>query len=193
MKKYVTAAVAIATVITLSGCVPVRTPKNPGTSSSSEITSSGNNTSEPTSPAEESPKVQNPGDTITLGNWEITVNSASVSELIEGDHNIGFKPDEGNKYVVVNTTVKNIGTESDTFLPNFSVGGDIRARMNHGEYEFKATTLLGNDDDLHNANLNPLSSKTGIIVFSIADEAAIIDELTITFSLKDEKVTYSLK
>lgn len=134
------------------------------------------------------------GEMTTLGDWEITLNSYEVTDSIKATYG-SFSPDEGNKYVSVELTIKNIGTTADTFLPSFSFGNkDISAKIKYQEkYEYTASNLLAHDSDLHDKTTNPLSSLTGIIAFEIIEEAAISDELTFVLTLGKDEVIYNLK
>lgn len=134
------------------------------------------------------------GEKTTLGDWEITLDSFKVTAEIQNTFG-SFSADEGNKFVVTTLTVKNNGTQSDTFMSSFPVGNkDVVSKIFYkGTYEFSGSNLLGHKEDLHNQSLNPLSSLTGIMAYEVADEAAESDELVLTLTLGDESVTYALK
>ncbi|MCH5203097.1 MAG: DUF4352 domain-containing protein [Oscillospiraceae bacterium] len=131
------------------------------------------------------------GETVNIDDWEITVNSVEIADKINnktyGTVTTYFSPEEGSKYVVFSISVKNTGTEVSTFLPSFSVGDTVTTKVEYKEYSFKSTNLLGHSDDLHMTSLNPLSSKTGIVAFEIADEVINdFDEIRLVFSTKNE-------
>ena len=149
------------------------------------------------SEAEEIPqKVYFLGDTVEIGNFQITAESVEVTDRVASpiSETVVFKPEEGSKYVVINTSVKNIGTDNNTFLPPIiAVKKDISVKLVFGEYEFKSTSLLGHSDDLHTTSLNPLSSKTGLIAFQVADEVAQdLSDVKLVFSLDKDNYEYSL-
>lgn len=128
------------------------------------------------------------GDTITVDNWEIALNSVEIKDkIIKDEYDFGyytyFSPEDGNKYLVANVTVKNTGKKSNTFMPSFNLGSNVGAKIIFQKtYTMKASDLLGLRDDLHDTNLNPLASKTGIIVFEVSDD--------VSNSLQDAKLVF---
>lgn len=131
-------------------------------------------------------------ETVTLNKWEITVNSAETTERIENSAYTAFTPDEGNVYITANVTIKNTDTNSATFLPSFSMGKEIKAKLVYGDYEFSSTNLLGYSEYLHNTTLNPLSSKTGVISFSVTKDIADLSALTLEIFNNNESYTFML-
>jgi len=118
-----------------------------------------------------------------LGEWKITVTAAQMLDAVKNTYG-SFKPSDGNKYFLVDVTIENTGKNANSFLPSFSVGDDVRAKIVYGDgYEFSATNLLGYSDDLHSTTVNPLSTKSGSIAFEIPDSVAGgEEELLIQFS-----------
>ena len=177
MKKIKIIAV-IATflaILTLSGCfVPViRSNKN------NEQTSSTNKTVSMEESQSESPeetgtpeqKVIGFGETIIFNEWEVTIDLAEVKESIPISKYTEYNPDEGNVYIAVSATIKNIDTNSATFLPTYSFGNDIRAKLVYGDYEFSSSVLLSYSDDLHSTHLNlVLFDSTKSYTFSLNNE-----------------------
>lgn len=135
------------------------------------------------------------GETSTLGNWGITVTGFEVTDRIEADYSGYFSPEEGNHYGVVSLSVINNGKESDTFLPSFALSGDVSAGIYFGDgYEFASTMLLAYSKDIHNSALNPLSSKEGVIIFSLPDVVTSSeDPLTLVFVAGSDTVTYAIR
>jgi len=133
------------------------------------------------------------GDTVDIGNWRITFDSYEISDSIKAKFG-SFVPDEGNMYFIAYLTVSNRGKNADTFLQSFSVNTDIRMKaIYEGEYEFSSTNLLAHDEDLHDKMLNPLSSKSGIVAFSMPEEVVDSPEsLVIRFILHKDSVDFSL-
>ncbi len=134
------------------------------------------------------------GDAVTLGNWEITVDSVEVKDKIMAAGGYGsYTPDKGNKYVVIHMTVKNTGKEMDSFLPSFSSVNDVRADVLYqDDYSFSASQLLGESDDLHDSSVNPLSQKTGYIAFEIAEDAANSGELELRLTQGEDEARIAL-
>lgn len=131
------------------------------------------------------------GDTITTEKWEITINSFSTEEKIQNSQYTAFTPDEGNKYVVANLTVKNTSKEAARFMYTYDFDDKWSAKIMYRDYEFAGSRLLGYDEDLHDTQLNPLTSKTGVLVFSVASDVADkLDELT--FAIAEGKMTYNV-
>lgn len=133
-------------------------------------------------------------DSVDLGDWNITVTGFELTTRIDNGYTY-FSPDDGNQYAVVSVSVVNNGKQSASFLPSFSMGDDIRAKIYYnGDYEYSSVQLLAYDKDLHDESMNPLTSKDGVIVFTVPDAVANGDEsLVITFSLGSDKATFDLK
>lgn len=135
------------------------------------------------------------GDNTILGHWEIAVTDFYYTDRIETGPYMGYSPDEGNQYAVVAARITNNGTESDTFLPSISMTDDVRTAVHYAdEYVYSSSYLLGVTDDLHDSSLNPLTSKDGIIAFSVPDVVANSEEaLSVTFSAGRDEVTFRLR
>lgn len=187
MKQLLIIAILVISLL-LAGCSSVVEPAKTGEEDEKA------NGDEVDTVEASAPKAHEIGETITFGIWEITLNLFTTSSEIEADY-LCFKPDEGNIYLVGNITIKNIGTDAGTFLPSFSLSQDVRARIIYdGTYEFTPINLLGHNDDLHDETINPLSSKTGIIVFSVAEEAAESEKsLVLILEQGDESIEYVLR
>ncbi len=110
------------------------------------------------------------GDVIKLNDWNVTVNAMSFEEKIAQSEYFGFTPDEGNVYLVLDITVKNVGTKADCFLPSFTLNNSGVKIIYDGTYEYSSSNLLGYDKDLHDKQLNPLTELNGIIAFSVVNE-----------------------
>lgn len=112
-----------------------------------------------------------------LGDWTVTVTNMEITDSIKENAYYGFNPEEGNKYLYVDSTVTNNGKNAASFLPSYGLNNDISAKLLYrGEYEFSSTNLLGHSKDMHNSTVNPLSSKSGIIAFEIPDSIASSEE-----------------
>lgn len=181
------AAIFVVGFVIVVGTALKKTSELPGTSKQNNVSGL---KAEP-SASEDTQKTHSTGDTVTIDTWEITLNSVEVLEQIDNTYGY-FSPEDGSKYVVANVTVKNTGTQSETFLPAIYLGDDVKAKITYLDYEFSSSQLLGYQDDLHSATLNPLSSKTGIIAFEIADEAVSANDLVLTLFNNSENITYSL-
>ena len=202
MKKLLSLLLALQLCISLMACstgngqqtTPVtQTPDNKdseGSSIEAQTPSAEPQISESPEPATDIKVI---GETVMLGEWEITLNSVNTVPEIGASYG-SFQPDADNLYVVANLTIKNLAKEAATFIPMFSMYDDIRAKVLYqGEYEYSSTNLLGLDTDLHNRNLNPLSSTEGIIAFEIVEDVATSGDLTLNLSNGVESITFDLK
>lgn len=135
------------------------------------------------------------GDSTSLGDWDILVTDFYYTDKIETSPYTYFHPDAGNQYAVVAARVTNKGRAANRFLPSVSTASDVRTKIYYAnEYEYDSSLLLGVDKDLHDSSLNPLTSKDGIIAFSVPDVVANSDDsLSITFSAGRNEVTFSLR
>ena len=190
MKKTLALVLCAMLAISLSAC-----SSNPPTDTSAAppANTTAATTTAPT--ASDAMPVAEFGVMQPFGDWEITVNSAEFVDEIAASSFTTYKADEGNQYVVVNMTAKNVGTSADTLIKMFSLPGDASAKIVYDDvYEFAGSTLLGHSDDLHGSQTNPLSEKTGILVFSVSGEAIESDK-DLVFQLKQGKnlLTYSLR
>ena len=186
---------AFICAVCLSGCLP----RIPSTQQSESSDKSSATPSDSSSVSEENvSETYYIGDTVNIDDWEITVNSVEITDKVTnktyGTVTTYFSPEEGSKYVVFNISIKNIGSEINSFLPSFSVGDTITTKIEYKEYSFKSTNLLAHSDELHATTLNPLSSKTGILAFEIADEVIEdFDEIRLVFSTKKESRIFAPK
>ena len=192
MKKVLNTIAAIMCVLALNGCATAKksTQKNEQTVTENSETQFVQSTASSETVQENAYKI---GDAIKTDKWEITVNSVDVTDELKEEF-IKFEPDEGNKYLVITLTAKNIGKEKDTFLATYS--SKIKLKVNYKDYEFSGTNLIGYDNNLIGKSANPLSSISGIVAFEIADEIADYkDEMSLTIkdlsSLKSK--TYTIR
>lgn len=192
MKKLISILVTAAIICAMSGCAAPSNKEGDATSTGNPTKTSSSSKSEPEETAAPEKSVLSLGETITFDKWEISVNSADITDHIDNSAYTSFKPDEGNVYVTVNITVKNIDTNAATFMPSFSTNKDIKAKLVYGEYEFNATNLLAYSDELHDTHLNPLSSKTGMLTFSVTKDIADLKTLNLVIFKNNKDYTFSL-
>ncbi|MEZ3494759.1 MAG: DUF4352 domain-containing protein, partial [Lachnospiraceae bacterium] len=125
-------------------------------------------TAEETSAAGEEGAPYALGNSADLKDWSINVTDVKIVDSIAGSLGSFSPKEEGNTYVQVFVTVENTGKTADSFLPSFCIGDDVNAKVLYSDgYEFTASNLLGYTNDLHDSTINPLSSKTGEIVYEI--------------------------
>lgn len=191
MKKVVLLILALTLALSLAAC-----EAGPETAEPNATPTPSTPSPEPTpSPTPETTALA-VGTEATLGDWNITVTGFEFMESIAGDYYGSFVPSEGNQYAVVSVSIYNAGKSADTFLPSYSFGDDIRAKIIYGDgYEFSATSLLAYDADLHDEYVNPLSSASGIIAFevpmTVVENAA--EPLSILFSAGSTEIEYQLR
>lgn len=145
--------------------------------------------------SEESEAIYNIGDTANLKHWSITVNDMAILDSIVMDFGQYTPSTDNGKYLNVFISVTNNGKTSDSFLSSFTTSDDVIAKIIYGDgYEFTASNLLGYDYDMHDTGINPLSSLTGEIAFSVPEVVSNSTEpLLIRFSCGGEKVEFKLR
>ena len=205
MKREIVACLIVVVMMAFTSCVAL--PTEFSQSNSSEGSSSTVDFSEETEEVEsskeendESSEEENTelamGESATLGDWDISVTSwETVSEIPYSSGYFTFVPTEGNQYIVVSATVTNNGTSSNSFLPTFATYDDVTAKIYYNEkYEYSSSQLLGEDSDLHDSTLNPLTSKSGIIAYDVPPAVTEgTESLVITFEAGKESVSFKLR
>ncbi len=143
----------------------------------------------------ESETIYNIGDTANLKDWSITVNDMAILDNIVMDFGQYTPSSDNNKCLDIFVSVTNNGKSSNSFLSSFPMSDDVIAKVIYGDgYEFTASNLFGYDYDMHDSGINPLSSLTGEIVFSIPEVVANSTEsLIIRFSCENEKVEFKIR
>ena len=135
------------------------------------------------------------GDTATFNNWEISVTEFSFKDKLADNDYFYFSPDEGNKFAVVSLQITNTNKEAQTFLPSFSYGDDIRARICFAdEYVYQATNLIGYEAELHDSTMNPLTTKNGVIAFDVPEIVTTSEEsLVFTIYAGQDSISFDLR
>lgn len=194
MKKVAILSIALLLAIFLTSCfvpVPTGTPQKVDPNSTSDTAST---SEEQSSDISSEPKEQyfQIGDIVHINDWYVTVNSFSFEDKIKSSEYTAFKPDEGSVYLVLNITVKNVGTVANKFLPTISLE-DTKIRLLYdNQYKFSSTNLLGYSEDLHDKFLNPLAEATGILAFEVVTEVRDSDK-PLVLQLTDEGVLLNVE
>jgi len=121
------------------------------------------------------------GETATIGDWEVTLDSFEFTDRVEAGR-FYYNPQDDNTFLYAMFTVTNLGTIPSTFLPRVARSGDIRTLVRYGDifgadaFVFGATRLTAYREGLEGTSTNPLSSTTASITFSIANRTAESDE-----------------
>lgn len=180
------AGMLVMALLMLSACSNAPAASDAPTDSTEPETSSAS--------AEDEPETYALGDTVTLNDFEITVDSWEATKKIASSAYTSFNSDEGSTYIVVTLSIKNVGTSASTLISTYSIGRDAATAKIYyqGEYEYTGTNLLGYSEDLHDDQLNPLESKTGVLAFSLPDEAAESSDLTFVLSAGKTSYTFAL-
>ncbi|MBA9083839.1 hypothetical protein FHR92_000282 [Fontibacillus solani] len=148
-------------------------------------------TTEPTKEPEEPKEVVNKvGDKFNLGDWEVVLNSFEFNQKVSDEY-FSSSADEGNKFLILNYTVTNQGTEADNFTS--MIGGVEMKALFQDKYEYTYTITMI-DKDLSKESIKPLSSKTGFVVMEVPDTVAKSEDGLILKLAKDKaKATINLR
>jgi hypothetical protein len=146
-------------------------------SSKSNGTSSNNNTSsksqqdksestEKTS-TEEAAKGVGIGQVLHTEYFDIVVNKVGLKDRVNtGNEFANLKPEQGNMYLIINATFKNVDKES-----RMLIDGSVWINYNGKDYEFdKSEAVMLEGWGLMLDQINPLTSKTTNLVYKIPAE-----------------------
>jgi Domain of unknown function (DUF4352) len=130
-------------------------------------TSSTEQTSTSENKTEEKNAAPTIGQTLKTDYFDVTVNKAGLQhEISTGNQFADKTADEGNQFLVFNTTFKNTDKESRMLTK-----GTVYITYNGKEYEFdKAETIMLEGWGLMLDQINPLTSKTTNLVYKIPKE-----------------------
>lgn len=108
------------------------------------------------------------GTSVIAGNFEVTANDYKVTNFINtGNPYLNKRAAEGDTYLLIRATYKNIDYEGRTILS----AGSLFIEYDGKEYEFdKTESILAEGFGVTFEALNPLSKKTTWLVFPIAAE-----------------------
>lgn len=192
MKKTKLLATVMLTSVILAGCgnSSTETTVAETTATETEVTT----VAETEAPTEEVIENTPMGTTASLANWDITVSSMQMMDIIPDGYG-QYEAESGNKYMLVTLTAANNGKEADTFLPSFSTSDEVRVKVLYGDgYEFQQTNLLGYSKSMVDSHINPLSSKEGDIAFELPTSVTDSTEpLVLSISCGNEKVNFLLR
>lgn len=210
-QKLLTTLLLCTLTISITACGNTKKASEPATPNETSVTES--NAAEAPTTAEESASIEETataeetsaageegapyalGNSADLKDWSINVTDVKIVDSIAGSLGSFSPKEEGNTYVQVFVTVENTGKTADSFLPSFCIGDDVNAKVLYSDgYEFTASNLLGYTNDLHDSTINPLSSKTGEIVYEIPSEVVNSEEpLLLQFSSGNDTVAFNLR
>jgi hypothetical protein len=132
--------------------------------SSPKVASASTSTTEAAKPVKSEIGV---GQTLKTEYFEITVTKVSTTnKLNTGNEFTDVSAGEGNKFLVLNTTFKNIDDES-----RMLIDGEIQINYNGKDYKFdKSETIMAEGWGLMLDQLNPLTTKTTKLVYKLPNE-----------------------
>lgn len=120
------------------------------------------------------------GEEGMIQDWSVTVTGIDFLSEVQANEFSSYRPEEGNLYLIVNLSVTNKGKQADRFMPSISLNSDVSVKILYGDgYEFSSTQFLAYDEDMHDTQLNPLSSKTGIAAFEVPESISKDTEVLI--------------
>lgn len=140
--------------------------------------------------------VYNINDSVQLKDWTISVTDFKIVDSIPDDYGEFTPREEGDKFAQIFVMVTNNGKQQECFLPKISNDADdVKDKLIYGDgYEFEDTWLTMYENELHDAYINPLSSKTGEIAFEIPDSvASSTDEIIIQFTSGNDNVQFKVR
>jgi hypothetical protein len=133
------------------------------------------------------------GDTATIDNWEVTLVSFELTNRIPSTRNRYFEADDGEQYLEIVLTVSNEDSQPRTFYNRFGRHVDAEVVYNDS-ITFNFINLLGYDECLDHEVVNPLTTKTGALVFSVAERAANSDDSLVLRLYKGrEEIIFELR
>ena len=99
--------------------------------------------------------------------FDVRVNRVSIHDRVKtGNPFADLKPEEGNMYLIINTSFKNTDKES-----RMLIDGSVWITYNNKEYEFdKSETIMLEGWGLLLDQINPLTTKTTNLVYKIPAE-----------------------
>lgn len=107
------------------------------------------------------------GEILKTDYFDISVNKVDLADRVNtGNEFSDLKPEEGNKYLIINTTFKNTDSESRMIIE-----GTVWINYNGKDYEFdKSESVMAEGFGALLEQLNPLTSKTTNLVYKIPAE-----------------------
>lgn len=175
MKKVFLVLAACAVVsAALVGCGSSSTPNE--SSNTPAVASSAVSSSEAESNAASAIAI---GEMATIADWEITATSIeyapelkATSESMMGANTLPAS--EGKQFVIVNVQIKNIGADTQMFLPATPMGGYTQETLIYdGQYSYDGRStkgLMNTFDSLVEKVVSPLETVTGYIAFEVPNE-----------------------
>ena len=199
MKKRLFVPVLFAVTLSLSACGSNASSEKAETTTvaATETTTAESTSVEETTTAPETDAATETipmGQAEKIGDWNVTVSNMQILDVLQDGYG-EFKPDAGNKLLLISMSVSNEGKTADSFLPTYAMGDDTSVKVIYGDgYEFTRTNLLGYSKSINDSTINPLSSKDGDITFEIPESvASATDPIILEISNGNEKIHFSVR
>jgi hypothetical protein len=118
-------------------------------------------------PTDDVPKGVGIGQVLHTEYFDISVNKVALKDRVNtGNEFVNLKPEQGNMYLIINATFKNVDNESRMLMD-----GSVWINYNGKDYEFdKSETVMLEGWGLMLDQINPLTSKTTNLVYKIPAE-----------------------
>ena len=107
------------------------------------------------------------GQTLKTQYFDVTVNSAKTSKGVKTGNEFGdVAPEEGNKFLIIDITLKNTDNESRMMFD-----GEVMINYNGKEYKYEQPELIAAEGwGMIMDNINPLVTKKTKLVYKIPAE-----------------------
>jgi hypothetical protein len=107
------------------------------------------------------------GQTLKTKYFDVTVNSAKTSKDVKTGNEFGdVAPEEGNKFLIIDITLKNTDNESRMMFD-----GEVKISYNGKEYKYEQPELIAAEGwGMIMDNINPLVTKKTKLVYKIPAE-----------------------
>jgi ABC-type Fe3+-hydroxamate transport system substrate-binding protein len=134
---------------------------------SSTANNSSSSSNEQTEQKTEAPKGVGVGEVLHTDYFDITVNKVSLKDRVNtGNQFADLKPEQGIKYLIINSSFKNTDQESRMLMD-----GSVWINYNGKKYEFdKSEYVMLEGWGLLLDQINPLTTKTTNLVYKIPAE-----------------------
>ncbi len=135
------------------------------------------------------------GESVILGNWEITYQSAQIAASFD-EGMFRYTAGDGNVFIRAEMTITNRGTKKDTFLPMvYDSSKDPIVQIFHPQSDSRYDCVDAVTDSrcLNDTSLEPGESESGEVIFEVPEEVAQGEEpVRLMVSLGRQNVLYLL-
>lgn len=119
--------------------------------------------------------IKQPGESAEILNWRVTLMKAEERKRIESS-SMYFDADEGKVFLRLDMEVENLGDQKESFLKTIATQDDLLIHLiTSGGHRYIPVDLIGMTD-LTSVSLEPGETKSGCLVFHIAEEIPAEDD-----------------